>query len=455
MALSRRQFLAYAAQRRPKPNVVLMFLDDSGFADYRPFGNPKYPTPNLQKLASQGTAFTNFYVPQAVCSASRSALLSGCFPCRTRVFGAHGPNARGLDPKFETLGQVMKKAGYATGVFGKWHIGDQEETRPPARGFDESCGLMYSNDMWEFHPENPEFWGKHPLRFWENGKVTIERVTKEHQPNLTTWYTEHAVSFIERHREQPFFLYVPHNMPHVPLFVSPKHAGKSGAGLFGDVLMEIDWSVGQIMNALDQHKLAQDTIFIITSDNGPWTSYGNHAGSTPYREAKGTSFDGGVRSACVIRYPGKMPAGKKSDRTFCSVDILPTLCQLTGAPLPAYEIDGHNVWDWIRGARGAKNPGEYYAFTTGNNFEGIMTADGRWKLHVPHGYRHLIAAGNDGAAGKFEQRKIGLALYDMKNDPFETTDASAKHPDVRARLAALAERHRARFHPGEPAVPQS
>jgi len=462
MPVSRRQFLgsapgstaATAAPASRPPNVVLMFLDDSGFADYRPFGQPPYPTPHLEKLASQGCAFTNFHVPQAICSASRAALLSGCFPCRTRVFGAHGPNGRGLEPKFATMGEVFQKAGYRTAVFGKWHIGDQPETRPAARGFHESCGLMYSNDMWEFHPENPAQWSKFPLQFWENGQVSIPRVTKEHQPNLTTWYTEHAVSFIDRHKHQPFFLYVPHNMPHVPLFVSDKHKGKSGAGLYGDVIMEIDWSAGQIMAALEKNGLAQDTIFVITSDNGPWTSYGNHSGRTPYRESKGTSFEGGTRSACIIRYPGQLKAGSRSNRAFCTVDLLPTLCHLTGAAPPANTIDGRNVWDWIRQARGARNPVPYYALTTNDKFDGIMTGDGRWKLHVPHPYRVLIAPGMDGAAGKYRQGEIGLSLYDLARDPMEANEVGAQHPKVLAQLTALAERHRAEFHPQQAPVPQ-
>ena len=233
------------------PNFVVIFLDDSGWADFRPFGDPDYKTTNVETLASEGCCFHNFYVPQAVCSASRAALLTGCYPGRTKVFGAHPPKARGLDPKYATLSEVLKKKGYATGVFGKWHLGDQPDTRPPARGFDESSGLMYSNDMWEFHPENPKFWGKWPLQFWVNGQITIKRVTPEHQTLLTTWYTEHAVDFIQRQREKPFFVYLPHSMPHVPIFCSENFRGKSGAGLYADVMEEIDWSVGQVMSALN------------------------------------------------------------------------------------------------------------------------------------------------------------------------------------------------------------
>ncbi len=428
------------------PNFVIIFLDDSGWADFHPFGNPAYQTPNVERLAGEGCRFNQFYVPQAVCSASRAALLSGCYPGRTRVFGAHGPNARGLDPRYATIGQVLKARGYTTAVFGKWHIGDQPETRPAARGFDESCGLMYSNDMWEFHPENPEHWGKYPLQFWENNKVTIERVTKEHQPMLTTWYTEHAVDFINRNKDRPFFLYVPHAMPHVPLFCSEKFKGKSGMGLYADVMMEIDWSVGEITKALKANGLEDNTLVFFSSDNGPWISYGNHAGKTPYREAKGTGFDGGTRSACIIKFPGRITPGTFSQRAFCTLDMLPTLAYLAGAKLPENPIDGKNVWDLIVGKPGARNPHDYYPFSTGQNFEGVISGDGRWKLHLPHSYRTLVEAGKDGMAGKYAQKQIGLSLFDMQNDPYETTNVLDKYPDVADRLRQFAEQHKQKFY---------
>lgn len=444
--LSRRTFLQALAQPKSRPNIVIVFLDDSGYADFHPFGDPPYPTPNVQRLASEGCRFTNFYVPQAVCSASRSALLTGCFPDRTKVFGAHGPRARGLDPSYATMGQVFQAAGYRTAVFGKWHIGDQPDTRPPARGFDESCGLMYSNDMWEFHPENPQAYAKYPLEFWENGQVKIPRVTKEHQPHLTRWYTEHAVDFIARQKKNPFLLYVPHSMPHVPLFAGEKFRGKSGKGLYADVMMEIDWSVGEIAKALKTNGVDRNTIFLMTSDNGPWTSYGNHAGKTPFREAKGTSFDGGTRSACIVRYPGRIKAGTVSSRMWSTIDVLPTLAALAGAPLPKNEIDGGNAWDLISGRPGAKNSREYYAFSTNSTFEGVISGDGRWKLHVPHKYRVLVEAGMDGAAGKYTQASIGLSLFDMENDPHETTNVLEKYPDVAKRMVGYADAHRARFY---------
>ena len=424
-----------------RPNFVVIFLDDSGWADFRPFGETAYPTPNVEKLAAGGCCFHQFYVPQAICSASRASLLTGCYPGRHKVYGAIPPRARGLDPSFATIAEVLKPAGYATGVFGKWHIGDHEDTRPPARGFDESSGLMYSNDMWKYHPQSRHF-DTMELQFWKNGEIVIDDVSPEQQKMLTTWYTEHAVDFIARHADEPFFLYVPHNMPHVPLFCSDKFDGKSGEGLYADVMMEIDWSVGEIMNAFEEAGVADDTIVIFTSDNGPWISYGNHAGKTPYREAKGTGFDGGTRSACVMRYPNGIPAGEISHQAFCSVDFLPTFAKLAGADLPDYPIDGVDVWDIVTCQPGATNSHVYYPVSTARNFDGVVSGNGKWKLHLPHGYRTLAEAGNDGEPGRYETAHIELSLFDMENDPYETTNVIDEYPEVAQELKVLAEAHR-------------
>jgi arylsulfatase A-like enzyme len=441
---------AFSAVAAPAPpNVVIIFLDDSGWSDFRPFDEPTYPTPNVARLADEGRTFTNFYVPQAICSASRSALMTGCVPGRTKMFGAHPPGARGLDPSYMIMSEMLKPQGYATAVFGKWHLGDQPDTRPPARGFDESAGLMYSNDMWRFHPEKPKSLMKTPLKFWDNGEVTIEDMIPEDQTHLTTWYTEKAVDFIQRHHESPFFLYVPHSMPHVPLFCSEKFKGKSGAGLYGDVMMEIDWSVGQIMKALKDTGVEDNTLVIFTSDNGPWLSYGEHAGKTKFREGKGTTFDGGVRSACIMKMPGRLEAGTTSDRTLCTIDILPTVAHLTGAVLPANPIDGKNQWDLISGVVGTENPQVYYPLSNGRQFQALLSGDGRWKWHVPHAYRTLEGVeghGKDGIPVKYNRAKIGPALFDMLNDPLETTNVMDQHPDVAARLQELATRHQEQFY---------
>ena len=448
-----------------KPNVVMVFIDDAGFADFRPFGETRYPTPNVSELAEEGRSYYNFYVPQAICSASRAALLTGCYPGRTGVFGAHGPGRECLDPEFATLGEVMQQNGYTTASFGKWHLGDVPGQRPQSRGFDESCGLMYSNDMWPHHPERPENYP--PLQYRENGELTIDSVTPRDQRMLSTWYTENAVDFINRHKDEPFFLYVPHSMPHVPLFVSDKFKGESGLGLYEDVMMELDWSVGQIMDALDDNNLEENTLFIfIGSDNGPWLSYMDRSGKTPYREGKATVFDGGVRNPAIIKYPGHIEPNTTSHKTFSSIDMLPTICHLTGASLPKNEIDVKNVWDMITHQPGAENPHDFYPFSRGSDFRGVISADGHWKLHLPHPYRSLEKgeggeytrrkvrpvqpdsnlAGQIRIPLKYTQRKIDTALFDMIHDPYEKRNVIHRYPEVADELLEYAEKHRDMFY---------
>lgn len=435
------------SEENEKPNVVLIFLDDAGFDDFSPFGYPAYPTPNVETLAGEGKSFYNFYVPQAICSSSRAALLTGCYPGRTKVFNALAPRAPGLSPDFATMGEVMRKNGYATACFGKWHIGDQEGRRPHDRGFDESAGLMYSNDMWLHHPENPEYWGQYPLNYWENGEVTIDTVQEADQKMLTTWYTEKAVDYINRHTEQPFFLYLPHSMPHVPIFCSEKFDGKSGTGTYGDVMMELDWSVGEINQALKENGLEENTILIfIVSDNGPWLSYGNHAGATSFREGKGTSFEGGVRNPVIIKYPGRVSPGTRSHNAFSSIDILPTVCGLTGTSLPENEIDGKNVWDLIIDKPGAQNPHEYYFLSNGPELQAVITGDGHWKLHLPHQYRTVAEGGRDGKPGKYVHPSIDTALYDLVADPYEKSDLKKELPDKVSELMTQAEKQIERFY---------
>ncbi len=287
--------------KRP-PNIVIVFIDDLGYADIGAFGKTAYPTPNLDRMAKQGRRFTDFVVSSAVCSASRAALMTGCYHRRVGISGALGPKASiGLSQNETTLAEICKSQGYATACFGKWHLGDHPDYLPHRHGFDVYFGLPYSNDMWPLHPghvlnlqRNPNAkspWPPLPLlsarSFDEQVTVVNGSLNGEDQAQLTTQYTEHAISFIREHAEQPFFVYLPHSMVHVPLYVSDKFAGKSGAGLFGDVMMEVDWSVGQLIDTLDELKLSEHTLFIFTSDNGPWLSYGDHAGSAkPLREVK-------------------------------------------------------------------------------------------------------------------------------------------------------------------------
>jgi arylsulfatase A-like enzyme len=330
-------------------------------------------------------------------------------------------------------------------MVGKWHLGHHPPFLPTRHGFDEYFGLPYSNDMWPYHPEMKA--GTFPpLPLFENESIINTNVTAADQCHLTTWYTERAVKFIDKNRSRPFFLYVAHNMPHVPLYVSDKFKGKSKQGLYGDVIMEIDWSVGEITAALKRNGLDKNTLVIFGSDNGPWLSYGNHAGSAgPLREGKGTAWEGGIRTPWLMRWPGNIPAGTVCDTFLMTIDILPTIAKLTDCPLPKQKVDGLNVWPLLAGEKGAKNPHDgYWLYYASNELQAVT--DGRWKLQFPHTYRTLAGqpGGRDGIPAKYELKKIATAeLYDLKNDIGEATDLAAKHPDIVKRLESLAEAARA------------
>jgi arylsulfatase A len=446
---------ADAADKTPlAPNIVLIFCDDLGYGDVGVYGAKGYVTPHLDRLAQQGTRFTHFYVAQPVCSASRAGLLTGCYPNRIGIRGALGPQSTvGISSDETTLAEVVKQRGYATAIFGKWHLGHHPQFLPTHHGFDEYFGLPYSNDMWPLHPDYvnlpPDAAGRKrgfpDLPLIEGDKIAIPRVTSKEQSQLTTWYTERAVKFIDANRDRPFFLYVAHNMPHVPLHVSDKFKGKSQQGLYGDVIEEIDWSVGQIVAALAKNGLDDRTLLIFTSDNGPWLSYGNHAGSAgPLREGKGTCWQGGVCEPFIARWPGKIPAGRVSDEPAMTIDLLPTIAGLIGAKLPRHKIDGLDIWPLLTGDPAAKNPHEaYYFYYADNELQAVLS--GRWKLQLPHTYRTLAGrpGGRDGKPAPYAQRKLqSPELYDIDADVGEAVDCAAEHPDVVQRLLALAEQAR-------------
>lgn len=425
-----------AGQASRPPNLVVIFMDDMGYADIGPFGAKGYETPNLDRLAKEGRIFTDFYVSQAVCSASRAALMTGCYNGRVGIYGALGPKSKiGINESEVTLAEICKQKNYATACYGKWHLGDHRRFLPLQHGFDDYFGLPYSNDMWPLHPTARNF---PDLPLIEKNEVVRSSVTHEDQNQLTTWYTERAVAFIEKNRERPFFLYVPHSMVHVPLHVSEKFRGKSGAGLFGDVMREVDWSVGQIVDAVRKNGLEKDTLLLFTSDNGPWLSYGEHAGSAgPLREGKGTMFEGGCRESTIFWGPGRVPAGSACKEPAMTIDILPTVAKLIGASLPDHKIDGKDIWPLIAGEPGARSPQEAYFFYYGRELQAVRA--GKWKLHFPHGFTTLSGrkGGVGGNPAKYDQARIDLSLYDLEKDAGETTDVKESNPEVVARLQAL------------------
>jgi len=442
----------FSAGRRMRtarpPNIVLIFMDDMGYADIGCFGARGYETPRIDGLAAEGLKFTDFYASQAVCSASRASLLTGCYAERVGIQGALMPWATiGLGPGEETIADILKARGYATACFGKWHLGHHRPFLPLQHGFDEYFGLPYSNDMWPvgFDGKPAETGQKAnypPLPLIRgNDQVGLVR-TLEDQGTLTALYTENALRFIDRNKDRPFFLYLPHSMVHIPLGAAARFRGKSRQGLYGDVMMEIDASVGSILERLARHGLEKDTLVVFASDNGPWLNFGGHAGSAgPLREGKGTMFEGGPRVPCLIRWPGRVPAGKVTDRIAATIDLLPTIAAAAGARLPRNKIDGVNLLPLLEGRPGAE-PRDHFYYYYGGQLRAVRK--GRWKLMFPHASQSYAgqAPGKDGFPGPTATIQTGLELYDLSSDIGETRNAAVGNPGVVADLQALAERAR-------------
>lgn len=427
------------------PNIVLIFTDDQGYNDVGVFGAKDITTPNLDKMAKEGTMLTSYYAAQAVCSASRAGILTGCYPNRIGIHNALGPgNTHGINEKETTMAEMLKAKGYATAIFGKWHLGHQEKFLPTRHGFDEWYGIPYSNDMWPFHPQQGPIFNFPDLPLYENETI-IDTLVEQSQ--LTTEITERSVDFIHRNKDTPFFLYVPHPQPHVPLFVSEKFKGKSKRGLYGDVIMEIDWSVGQIMDALKENGLEENTVVIFTSDNGPWLSYGNHAGSAfPLREGKGTAWEGGQREPFIIKYPKAIPAGKVIDEPVMAIDMLPTIAEETGAALPENIIDGKSILQLLKGNVNEGPQEAYFFYYRVNELFGVRY--GKWKLYFPHRYRTMKGQelGKDGLPGEYQMIDMEkIELYDVENDFSETTNVASEYPEVVSEIQLLANTMRFRL----------
>ena len=394
-----------------RPNFVIIFTDDQGYADVGCFGAEGFETPNIDRMAAEGTRFTSFYSAAPVCTPARAALLTGCYPMRVSMPRVLFPRDNiGLNPNEITVADALKTRGYATCCIGKWHLGHLPQFLPTRHGFDYYFGIPYSNDM-------------DPVVLVEN-EETIER--KPDQSQLTRRYTEKAVEFIKKNKDRPFFLYLPHTMPHVPLFVSDKFKGKSKQGLYGDVIMEIDWSVGQILKTLKQLGIDENTLVIFTSDNGPWLSKGAHGGSAkPLRDGKFATYEGGMREPCIMRWPGKIPAGAVCSKMATTMDFLPTFAKLAGAEVPTDRIiDGEDISALMMDPKTKTTDRVlFYYFETQL---GAVRA-GPWKLIFER---------------QREREKIPAALYNLKQDISEEKDVSAQHTAIARWLAAHADRIR-------------
>ena len=441
----------FAAQ----PNVVLIMCDDMGWADPGCYGSKQNPTPNIDRLASEGLRFNSFYATQAVCTSSRAALMTGCYPNRLGLGGmALGPASKiGLSNEEQTMGTLLRNAGYHTGVIGKWHLGDTEKFLPPAHGFDESMILPYSNDMWplgyvlgdetrrKMYPELPRYVNGHQLGTIKDW-VDMDA--------LTSAQGLRAVKFIQDNagKGKPFFLYLATSMPHTPLGSSADFKGKH-ATPFADTMADIDRAVGAVLKTLRDRDVEKDTIVIFTSDNGPWLNFGRHAGSAgPFREGKGTTFEGGVRVPCIIRWPGVTKPGSTTEALAANIDFVPTLLEACSAPKPKNPIDGQSFVPLLKGEKDSAR--ETFTYYYGDRLEAVRK--GRWKLHLPHGYRSyvdMVPAAKDGLPATTHQRQIGLSLYDLQTDPGEVTNVREAHPEIVQELKALAEAERKALDAGK------
>ncbi|SEP79710.1 sulfatase family protein [Neolewinella agarilytica] len=424
------------AQKPPEgpPNIILILTDDLGYGDLSCYGSPRVRTAHLDLMASEGMKMTSFYAFPS-CSPSRAALLTGCYPPRVGipdVVGPPGPHwtadkQNGLHPNETTLPEVLKTAGYATAMVGKWHLGHFPETMPTRQGFDQFFGLPYSNDML---PEQG-----YPDLILLRNTDTLERNPDQHL--LTGRYTEEALAFMRAKRDSPFFLYVAHSMPHVPIFASEAFDGRSGQGLYADVVGEIDGSVGRILAELKALGIDDNTLVIFTSDNGPWLTYGNHAGSAgPFREGKGTTWEGGMRVPMIVRWPDRIPAAVVSHTPASLTDILPTLAAITKAELPEKKLDGRDLTAHFTHLMApAAAPMCYYR---SGNLDAVRV--GKWKLHRSHNFRFVKEVGDDGVRGKYDYVDTGVELYDLQGDPGEIYNVADKFPEKVAELEALGAR---------------
>jgi arylsulfatase A-like enzyme len=419
--------LAPALSAARPPNVVVIFIDDLGYGDIGPFGATKQLTPHLDRMAKEGMKLTSFYATP-LCSVSRAQMMTGCYGARVSVPGVYFPGQSvGLNPSEVTVAERLKEKGYATQMVGKWHLGDQPEFLPTRQGFDHYLGIPYSNDMLKKSAET-----KVPVVPLLRDEKIVELMDGEGQRRLVELYTKEAVDFIGRHKDQPFYLYFAHNAVHTPIYPGAAFAGKSQNGRFGDWVEEVDWSVGQVLDALRAQGLDKDTIVVFTSDNGPWLTKGADGGSAgPLRGGKGSTWEGGVRVPTLAWWPGRIPAGSVNDAVAANIDLLPTFVSLAGGTVPATPvIDGRDITPILLG-QSKESAREAHYYFSGYNLRAVR--QGRWKLAlVPQPEGNNIKKG--------PKTGDGLRLYDLDAEIGEQTDVAAQHPEVVVKLKALADK---------------
>lgn len=434
------QFLLFSCQKiKKKPNIIFILTDDQGYNDLSCYGAKDIYSPNIDSLAANGAIFSSYYATNPVCSASRASIMTGCYADRIGVFNAYMPeNKFGLNPNETTIAEMLKKQNYKTGIFGKWHLGDAPEFLPRKQGFDEFYGILYSNDMWPYHPQQGPVFNFSDIFLYEN--ETKLKVIKD-QTFLTQALTERSIAFIEKNKNNPFFLFLSHPQPHVPLFVSEKFKGTSNRKLYGDVIQEIDNSVGQIIKALKERDLEENTIIIFTSDNGPWLSYGTHSGSAGiYKEGKGTSWEGGHRVPGIVYYPNEIKKNTKIEAPAMGIDWLPTIADFTKSALPDKKIDGLSLVPLLKGETEKSPHQNFFFYYNRNELHAIRHLD--YKLYFPHKYRSLNGrmGRDDGLPINYDQNEINShELYNLKEDPSETNEISNSNQKMVNKILKIAD----------------
>ncbi len=417
--------LAAVASART-PNVVVIFIDDMGYGDIGPYGATKQRTPHLDRMAKEGMKLTSFYAAP-VCSVSRAQMMTGCYGARVSVPGVYFPGQSvGLNPAEVTVAERLKEKGYATQIIGKWHLGDQPEFLPTRQGFDHYFGIPYSNDMLKKSATTQV-----PVVPLLRDEKIVELMDGEGQSRLVEMYTKEAVDFIGRHKDKPFYLYLAHNAVHTPIHPGLAFAGRSQNGRYGDWVEEVDWSVGQVLEALRKQGLAQDTLVVFTSDNGPWLVKGSDGGSAgPLRGGKGSTWEGGMREPTLAWWPGHVPADSVNDAVAGTIDLLPTFVALAGGVVPPSPvIDGRDITPILLG-QSKESAREAHYYFSGYDLQAVR--QGRWKL--------ALSPQPDGLGKQAEKTQAGLRLYDLDAEIGERTDVAAQHPEVVAKLKALADR---------------
>ena len=435
--------LTFSCSKEKPPNIIFILTDDQGYGDLGIYGATDIETPNLDQLARSGAHFTSYYATQPVCSASRASIMTGCYPDRVGIHNAYGPGAKvGINPEETTLAELLKAKGYATGIFGKWHLGDAPKFQPRKHGFDEYYGILYSNDMWPKHPQQGTVFNFPDIELYEN--ETPLKVLDD-QTFLTRALTDKAIDFIQRHKDAPFFVYLPHPQPHVPLYAAEEFQGTQTRGLYGDVIRQIDDSVGRIWETLKKEGLEENTLVVFTSDNGPWLSYGGHSGSPGiFREGTGTNWEGGHRVPGIAYFPKRIAPNTRIDAPAMGIDWLPTIAEFTGSGLPEKKIDGASLVPLLTGkTTGAPHENFFFYYRT-NELHAVRHKN--WKLYVPHTYRSLNGrkGTNDGFPVPYEMNKIETAaLFDLESDPSEKNDVAQENAVLVAKISKIADSVRA------------